>query len=82
MGLDFGAGDLRRANELLAAYADRDPAAMAAVWREATAALATVDLAAALLAAVFDAAPQLRDRVSEFRAAAADFARAELAADG
>jgi len=79
-----GVGDLRRAHQLLAAYATGDVAAMNAVWREATAQMATVDLAAALVAACFVVAPELLDRVYEFRAAATDFAalEAEVAADG
>jgi len=71
----FAAGVRRKLNPRLLALHVVEFAVGETSW-------AVVHMAAALLAAVFDAAPQLRDRVSEFRAAAADFARAELAADG
>ena len=69
----FSAADLRLAYTLAADYADCDTAKMAATWQQAVRKSATVDLLSAVVAALFDTAPELRQRVPQMRAAAADF---------
>lgn len=73
----FSAADLRLAYTLAADYADCDTAKMAATWQQAVRKSATVDLLSAVVAALFDTAPELRQRVPQMRAAAADFALIE-----
>ena len=75
---DLFAADLRRAYQMFAAYTCRDAAALGVVWREAAAASATLDTAAALIAVACDLAPELRDRLGEMQAAAEFYRRQEV----
>jgi hypothetical protein len=58
--LTFTPADLRRGTALLAHYATGDRAGIREIWREAAEADSWPGLAAAVIAAVFEAAPDLR----------------------